>query len=69
MNAILSKNDNGSTSFNAIKVVRVKEGSVGTWRNVPEDILISLYWGNCSKDTEQCLIDIRQNLFYSHIEG
>jgi len=42
---------------------------VGTSRNEPEDILISLYSQNCSKDTEQCLIDFRQYLFYSHIEG
>lgn len=65
----LSKKDNSSTSFNAIGVEGVKEGSVATCRNEPEDILISLCSGSCSKDAEQCLIDIRQNLFYSHIKG
>lgn len=65
----LSKEDNSSTSFNASEVWGVKEGNVGTWRNEPEDILISLYAESCSKDTEQCLIDFRQTLFYSHIEG
>lgn len=64
----LSKKNNTSTSFNAIEVGGTKEGSVRTWRNEPEGILI--FWHSGSrKDTEKCFIDIWQDLFYSHIEG